>query len=100
MTIQPLPCAICGRLAEGELTGSLRRYFACYWCGQYVTAESFPSDVRRDPDGEKLLPYLAAHVRQTYDRQSTIVSVGPDWKLEAGTHANTTLAQKTRMLLE
>ena len=93
-------CLICGRYAQVQYSGAHKWIVDCYWCGRYSTEASFPDDLTIDPSGHALLPYLAAHVRQTGDRTSQLVSIGPEWKKDAAAHQHTTLSQKIRMLLE
>jgi hypothetical protein len=89
-------CWICGRVAPSQWSKyDESRMIDCRVCGNYRVGPAARTD---DPESRELLPYLAAHIRQRRSADQFVVP--DDWKEIARGHANSTIAQRLRRLLE
>jgi hypothetical protein len=94
-------CFVC--LRPAAVQSYVGEWFVdCHWCGWYSVRYGVQAGLTVDPEWKAMRPYLAAHIRQTSRRGGLDgrVKVDDDWKAVARSHAQSTLAQKTRRLLE
>jgi nucleoside 2-deoxyribosyltransferase len=71
-------------------------FVACPWCGDYLIPLDVQEDIGSEPEDQRLLPYLSAHIRQS----PPPVRVTSDWRADARQHARSTITEKVRKLLE
>jgi hypothetical protein len=89
-------CWICGKFALSHWNiRDESQMFDCRVCGKYC---QWPSARADDAESQALLPYLAAHIRQLRSAERFAVTEG--WVDVARGHANSTISQRLRLLLE
>ena len=96
-------CSICNSAAsvhEGFVNGALALTVDCQRCGRWKGLFDYVVPAFQSPENARLMPYLAAHIRQTNELGETVVELTRDsWKRFAESHAHTPVPRKLDMLL-